>query len=97
MRPAIEKDDHESKVPDEDVKVTFGWKNISYSIPTNDGTKDILQNVSGFLQSGTSPVSVLLFNYLQWNQIDCYQGSYWQFLVRLDAGSLPFSIFSPED
>jgi hypothetical protein len=57
MRPMIQKsDDHESKFSKgNDVKVTFGWKNISYSIPTKDGTKNILQNVSGFLESGTSP------------------------------------------
>jgi hypothetical protein len=67
MRPSsTEKDDHESRVSKgADMKVTFGWKNISYSIPTDGDTKRILHNVSGFLQSGKSPHFVLLpFNYL---------------------------------
>lgn len=76
MRSAsTEKDDHESK--GYDMKVTFGWKNISYSIPTNGETKGILHSVSGFLQSGTSPHFVLLpLNYLHWHRANCVQGSY---------------------
>jgi len=37
----------------DDVKLSFGWKNISYSVDTKTGKKDILRNVSGFVQSGT--------------------------------------------
>jgi len=35
--------------------VTFGWKDISYSVDTKTGTKEILQNVSGYVKPGIPP------------------------------------------
>jgi hypothetical protein len=52
MASTIESGDLELNAWGDEVKVTFGWKDISYSVPTNTGTKHILQNVSGFLKSG---------------------------------------------
>jgi len=40
------------KQVDENQKVTFGWKDISYSVDTKDGKKQILKNVSGIIKQG---------------------------------------------
>ena len=32
--------------------VTFGWKDISYSVDTKDGKKQIVKNVSGIVKQG---------------------------------------------
>jgi len=45
-------EDLESKGVRDELKVSFGWKNISYSVETKTGKKDILRNVSGSVQSG---------------------------------------------
>src|SRR5271155_4606073 len=44
--------DLESKTAKDELKVTFGWQGISYSVRTKSGKKDILRNVGGFLKSG---------------------------------------------
>jgi hypothetical protein len=35
--------------------VTFGWKEISYSLETKNGRRSILENVSGIIQPGIAP------------------------------------------
>ena|SRR5277367_2539585 len=44
--------DLESKTTKDELKLTFGWQGISYSVRTKSGKKDILRNVRGFLKSG---------------------------------------------
>lgn len=51
MAPRTASDDRETKSTKEE-NITFGWKNISYSVRTNSGTKEILRNVSGIVKSG---------------------------------------------
>ena len=52
MAPGLNSGDLESKAKDTGAIVTFGWKNVSYSVPASAGTKQILRNVSGFIKSG---------------------------------------------
>jgi len=58
MAATLESGDLEVKGSDE-PKVTFGWKNISYSVPTKTGSKQILQNVSGFVKFGSRRTKTL--------------------------------------
>ena len=48
----IETIDLEIKGAKDGSNVTFGWKNVSYSVSTKAGKKQILDNVSGFVTSG---------------------------------------------
>lgn len=40
------------KQKDGNRQVTFGWKDVSFSVDTKAGKKQILQNVSGFVKPG---------------------------------------------
>ena len=55
MAPTIGSGDVELKTSDQEVQIKFGWKNLSYSVSTSTGPKEILQNVSGFVESGLFP------------------------------------------
>ena len=64
----MEKDLEKADIPDGNVGLTassssnslpqklsncqFGWKDISYSVETNNGKKQILENVSGCVEKG---------------------------------------------
>jgi hypothetical protein len=52
--PRIETVDLEKQKNERSPRVTFGWKDVSFSVDTKLGRKQILQNVSGFVKPGIS-------------------------------------------
>jgi hypothetical protein len=46
--------DLEKQKNERNPRVTFGWKDVSFTVDTKLGKKQILQNVSGFVKPGIS-------------------------------------------
>lgn len=58
---------------DANQQVTFGWKDISHSVDTKDGRKQIIKNASGIVKQGIR----LTMRFFETRWFTCDYGSIW--------------------